>query len=187
MTATRRHILAAGAGLLAAPALLGTARAQRQPGTLRFVPEFDLPSIDPIVNTALPTNQQLFLGEGNNGVDSKVILGEGTTAVQQTIAGLGSNNTDPDCRIVGGASTNSTLTLNLSGNVTFTRPFGGGGTNENNLQLVKSGVGTLTLSTNNSTHTGTTTVNGGALLVNSTITSSPFIAAAGELNPPAVL
>lgn len=61
MTATRRHILAAGASLLAAPALLGTARAQRSPGTLRFVPEFDLPSIDPIVNTALPTNQHGYM------------------------------------------------------------------------------------------------------------------------------
>ena len=43
MTATRRTVLAAGAGLLAAPALHGLARAQGRAGTLRFVPEFDRP------------------------------------------------------------------------------------------------------------------------------------------------
>ena len=61
MTATRRAVVAAGAGLLTAPALVGGTRAQPQAGTLRFVPEFDLPSMDPILNTALTTNQHGYM------------------------------------------------------------------------------------------------------------------------------
>lgn len=132
-----------------------------------------------LVDNALPPQHRLFLGEGNNAVDSKLFLGEGATAVQQTVGDIGSNNTDPDCRIVGGASSNSTFTMDLSGNATFPSPFGGAGANENNLNIVKKGVGTLTLSATSSTYTGTTTVSGGTLLVNGFILSSAFGVQAG--------
>lgn len=60
MNSTRRTLLAVAGTTLAAPAFIGRASAQR-PGTLRFVPEFDLPSLDPIFNTALPTNQHGYM------------------------------------------------------------------------------------------------------------------------------
>ena len=133
-----------------------------------------------LVDNALPANQPLFLGEGNNAVDSKLILGEGGTPVQQTVAGIGSNNTDPDCRIVGGATSNSTFTMNLPGNATLAAPFGGGAANENNLNIVKSGIGTLTLSSAlASTLTGTSTVSGGSLYVNTSMATSPLTVQAG--------
>ena len=131
-----------------------------------------------LVDNAMPADQPLFLGEGNNGVDSKLILGDGTTAVSQTVNGIGSNNTDPDCRIVGGATTNSTLTMDLRGNSTLAAPFGGVGTNENNLNIVKANIGTLTL-TGASTHAGTTTVTGGTLLANANIGPSAVTVEAG--------
>ena len=60
MNSTRRTLLAAAGATLAAPAFITGARAQRT-NVLRFVPEFDLPSLDPIVNTALPTNQHGYM------------------------------------------------------------------------------------------------------------------------------
>jgi fibronectin-binding autotransporter adhesin len=133
-----------------------------------------------LVDNALPADQPIFLGEGNNAVDSKLILGEGSTAVQQTVTGIGSNNTDVDCRIVGGATTNSTFTMNLPGNATFAAPFGGAAANENNLTLVKSGIGALSLTSPlASSLTGTTTVTGGALYVNTNLATSPLTAQAG--------
>jgi len=131
-----------------------------------------------LVDNALPANQPLFLGEGNNAVDSKFILGDGATGVLQTVNGIGSNNTDPDCRIVGGASTPSTFTMDLKGNATLAAPFGGAAANENNLNIVKANTGTLTL-TAASTHTGTTTVSGGTLLANASIAGSAFTVQSG--------
>jgi autotransporter-associated beta strand protein len=131
-----------------------------------------------LVNNALPVNQQVTIGEASNNNVSKLILGEGSTPVQQTIAGLVVNNTFAGSCIVGGATTNSTLTLDLRGNVNYTLPFGGAAANENNLNIVKTGIGTLTLSSG-TTHVGTTTVSGGTLLVNGTSTSSAFIVQSG--------
>lgn len=133
-----------------------------------------------LVDNALPADRPIFLGEGNNAVDSKLILGEDTTPVEQTVVGIGSNNTDPDCRIVGGASSNSTFTMNLPGNATFAAPFGGAAANENNLNIVKSGIGALTLSSPlASTLAGTTTVSGGSLYVNTSMSTSSLTVQAG--------
>ena len=64
---------------------------------------------------------------------------------------------------MGGNAANSTLTLNIASSNTFAGTLGGAGTNENNLTLSKSGVGTLTLSNTANTYTGNTTISGGIL------------------------
>jgi autotransporter-associated beta strand protein len=83
-----------------------------------------------------------------------------------TFTGVGSTFTiyGTGSKIIGGAASYGTLTMNhtsavtLTGNVTL----GGAGTNENNFNLVKAGTNTLTLSGVN-TFNGTTTINGGTL------------------------
>ena len=82
----------------------------------------------------------------------------------QTVAGMQISGTGTLNAIVGGSATLSTLTVNNSGNYTFAGKLGNTGTDENNLALVKSGVGTLTLDSNTSTFTGDITINRGTLV-----------------------
>ena len=99
---------------------------------------------------------------GNTTTSGKLVLGNGT-ALSQTLAGL--TITGLGGAVVGGAAANSTLTLNIAtGTNTFGGNLGGNGTNENNLALIKSGAGNLTLSAD-STYIGGTTLNGGILSV----------------------
>ena len=67
-------------------------------------------------------------------------------------------------KILGGAATYGTLTMNQSSSLAITSnlTLGGAGTNENNFNLVKANTTTLTLSGEN-TFAGTTTINGGTL------------------------
>src|SRR5882724_11657657 len=61
---TRRAALRAAALAVAAPSLLGKGRAayaQARARTLRFVPEFDVRVLDPIVNTGLSTLQHGYM------------------------------------------------------------------------------------------------------------------------------
>ena len=80
---------------------------------------------------------------GATGTSGALVLGNGT-ALNQTLAGL--TTAGNGGAVVGGAAANSTLTLNSATDSTFSGKLGGVGTNENNLALIKSGAGALTLS-----------------------------------------
>lgn len=126
-----------------------------------------------LVSDTLPATQTVLMAQSITS-NAKWILGDGTP-ITQTIAGLSSTAVAPNSGIVGGAATDSTLTVNQDLNSAFNLPLGGTGTNENRLAFVKSGKGRLTLGAIN-THSGSTTVSGGTLLVNAnTISSSTIV------------
>lgn len=115
-------------------------------------------------NDRLAVGSALTLGSVSNA--GVLVLGDGTNARNQTLAGLSS--TGLGGAVVGNAAANSTLTLAISsGTNTFGGSLGGVGTNENNLTLTKTGTGTLEL-TSASTFTGATNANGGTILVSNT-------------------
>jgi len=108
----------------------------------------------------LATTNAVVLGD--TSTTGRLVLGDGTARNQTlgalTTAGAGGS-------VVGGAATNSTLTLSIpSGTNTFAGTLGGAGTNENNLVLAKSGNGQLFLTTAH-TYTGATNVNAGNLRI----------------------
>lgn len=96
----------------------------------------------------------------NFSSDGKLVLGDTSGTSTQTI-GL-STTSNANNAIVGGNAANSTLTWNLAAATTFAGKLGGDRTNENNLAMVKSGVGVLTLSSVGS-FTGGTTINAGGI------------------------
>jgi autotransporter-associated beta strand protein len=129
-------------------------------------------------DNALPTTTKVILG-GRHDAGGGVYIGTTQTApydqgngklilngYNQELAGLETAGTGTANRVVGGSSTTSTLTLNIADTVTNTYAgyLGGSDTDENNLALVKTGLGTLVLSGNN-TYTGTTTVSQGVLKI----------------------
>ncbi|MCS7304664.1 MAG: autotransporter-associated beta strand repeat-containing protein, partial [Thermoguttaceae bacterium] len=135
------------------------------------------------VNNALPTTTKVILGgrhDAGGGVYIGVTEGNGTLILNgfnQTLAGLETAGTGTINRVVGGSTTTSILTLNIADTVTNTYGgfLGGSGTDENNLALVKTGLGTLVLSAAN-TYTGTTTVSQGVLR----ITTASALGASGS-------
>jgi autotransporter-associated beta strand protein len=109
----------------------------------------------------LPPATTVTLGSGTDS--GKLIIGSSTTARSQTLAGLLTSGSGATNAVVGQASANSTLVLNIaSGNNSYGGLLGGAGANENNLALTKSGAGTLTLSSSN-TYSGNTTISAGTL------------------------
>ena len=111
-------------------------------------------------NDRLPTTTALTLGNGT--ASGKLILGDATTARNQTLAGLTTTGTGTANSVVGAAAANSVLTVNLTSNSTYAGTLGGPGANENNLTLAKSGAGTLIL-TGTNTYIGGTTLTAGSL------------------------
>ncbi len=99
-----------------------------------------------------------------SGVDSgRLVLGGGSE-VRQEIAGLSTNGTGTANAVVGGAANLSTLVMNVaSGTSIFDGTLGGAGLNENNLTLIKSGLGTFVLGAA-STFAGVTEIEGGVLV-----------------------
>ena len=115
----------------------------------------------------LPTTTALTLGSGVNSAIFQ--LGDASGASNQTLASLQTSGTGAANAILGGNATFSTLTVNQSGAATFAGNIGGTSTNQNNLNVVKQGVGSLIVSgTGAGAWTGTTTVSGGKLFIDST-------------------
>lgn len=114
---------------------------------------------------------RLFLGETPDDVQSwgnitlnntmKLVIGGTITAGNISVGGSASA---ANTRIVGNSSTNSSLSL-TGGTINDKVTVGGAGTHENNLNLIKTGSGTLTIASGTHTYTGTTTVNGGTLSI----------------------
>jgi autotransporter-associated beta strand protein len=109
----------------------------------------------------------LTLGSGANSGVFEVGNSASATAIGQTFAGLTTSGTGTDNRVVGGNAALCSLTVDSTNDWTYAGSFGGPGTNQNNLNVTKSGSGKLTL-LSPSTHVGANTVNGGTLLVNNT-------------------
>lgn len=119
-------------------------------------------------------NGTLALGV-NNGVNqtATLTLGDATAntngvlrlnGFSQTLSGLSTAGAGTSNRVTGGSSTLSNLTINNSGASSFAGILGGSGTIENNLALIKTGAGVLTL-TGTSTYTGGTTISAGTIAV----------------------
>lgn len=132
----------------------------------------------------------LILAGGNNrlgaitfslSAGTKVILGDAAGTSAQSIGSIGSVATSS---IVGGnAAANSALTFSSATNQTYLGKLGGDLTNENNLNLVKTGLGVLTLSQANSFVGGTTLSAGGITLGNSRALGTGAVTlTAGTLN-----
>lgn len=85
----------------------------------------------------------------------------GTTTSDQTITDL---SAVAGAFLVGGNSSVSTLTINQNTNTSYLGLIGGAGTNENNIAIVKMGLGTLTLGATASTFTGGLTIKAGTVV-----------------------
>lgn len=117
-------------------------------------------------NNRLPATTVLTLGGqapgivGSDLASGRLIL----NGVDQELAGLATLGSGTNNRVVAGAPTVSTLTINAASNQTYTfaGSLGGPNANENNLVLVKRGLGTQILS-GASTYTGQTIVAAGVL------------------------
>lgn len=114
--------------------------------------------------SALGTSQSVVLG---GGATSGVLqLGDSSGPLNLVLTSLSSQGAGTANQIVSGNAGMATLTLDLAATSIFAGNIGGAGANEANLNLVKSGAGDLTISgTGTSTYTGTTTVSGGKLFM----------------------
>lgn len=148
-------------------------------------------------------NGRLILSGGDNrlsalggfgfgsGANSGVVqLGDAVAASNQTITSLAITGTGTANAIVGGFTANSVLTINNTANIAVAASpiFGGSGTNENNLALIKSGAGSLSLSQSN-TFTGNVDLVGGALILtnnNSLGGGSKTVTISGTTNAPSL-
>lgn len=122
-------------------------------------------------NNALASSAVVTLGSGASS--GRLVVGTSSSAVNLTITGLATSGTGTANAVVGGNAAMSTLTILDSGSYTYNGVFGGAGTNENNINIVRagSGSGTTTL-TGNSTTTGTVSVQTGTISVGSVATGS---------------
>jgi autotransporter-associated beta strand protein len=107
-----------------------------------------------------------------------IVLGtafDGDTATFGNLSGSGQVRID-----WGSTTATRTLSLNQTGNTTYSGVMGYlGSFAGRTLNVIKNGAGTLTLSGAN-IYTGTTTINGGALLVNGSVATGAVTVAAGS-------
>jgi autotransporter-associated beta strand protein len=111
---------------------------------------------------------QTALTLGNATTSAVLQLGNANGASNQTFTSLTTSGTGTANAIIGGNAAFSTLTINQSTNTQFEGNIGGTGANQNNLNVIKSGVGELTISgaaAAGAAWTGTTAVNGGKLFI----------------------
>ncbi len=103
---------------------------------------------------------------GNLSTSGLMILGDSNGAVSQMVASLTTSGSGSNANaVIGGASTISTLTINNGSLDIYGGALGGGSTIPNNLAIVKSGAGTLTLSNSTNSYSGSTTINTGIVNV----------------------
>jgi autotransporter-associated beta strand protein len=116
------------------------------------------------------TAGNVILSGGNNRlpVGSSVILSSGTllqlNGISQTLTNVSSASTGGS--VVGGSAVLSTLTITNAGADAYAGNLGGPSVNQNNLALVKTGAGLLTLS-GQLTYNGSTTISAGSVLASS--------------------
>ena len=151
--------------------------------------------------TTIGNGRVVLNGGASNrlSASTSLVLGSGTTsgvlqlgdsvggASGLVVSSLATSGTGTTNAIVGGGGTASILTVNQSGITTYAGSLGGTGTNENNLGLVKSGTGSLTLSGAVISYTGPTTVSAGTLNITGSsaaalTTSGVTVAAGATLN-----
>ncbi len=113
-------------------------------------------------NNRLPVTTVLTLGaDATAGV---LQLGNGSGAADQTVSEISnSGSAGAGNKIIGGDSAVSVLTVNQTTQTDFSGSIGGTGTNENNIGITKSGVGSLTLSGSTLTFAGPLSVMAGDL------------------------
>jgi autotransporter-associated beta strand protein len=91
------------------------------------------------------TTSVVTLGLATPTVTSGILqLGDSEGAVNQSITSITTPGNESN-KVVGGHSSNSTLSINNTTTVTYNGSFGGAGTNHNNLSLTKAGTGLLAL------------------------------------------
>jgi autotransporter-associated beta strand protein len=112
---------------------------------------------------------------GTNAIAGLTIWSGGSYYVAQSDAGLLAFNG----AISSGVSGTRTVTFQGSGNFALTGGMANGTADQ--LNLAKAGTGVLTFSTTTATYTGTTTVSGGTLLVNSSTGTNTLTAASGGI------
>lgn len=103
-------------------------------------------------NNRLPIGTSLTLGIGSvsNGATitgfGKLILGNSSGAINQTLAGLNCDGSAAGCSVLGGyPAAKSILTVSNTQDCFFAGTLGGSAAPDNHLALVKSGAGKLTL------------------------------------------
>jgi MYXO-CTERM domain-containing protein len=111
------------------------------------------------------------------GNDGKLVLGDAAGTSAQRIGTISASSTGS--AIVGGNAANSALTFGLAADGSFAGKLGGDATNENNLSVIKSGAGILTLSSANTFTGGTTLSAGGITLGNAQALGTGAITLAG--------
>jgi fibronectin-binding autotransporter adhesin len=115
------------------------------------------------------------LGNSTSNSSGVLVLGDGSTPVNQVVTKLTNLGTGTGNAVYGGNSSTSTLSINYvvtTGTDSYSGALGGSGTNENQLALIKLGIGTVALGGTNNTYTGSTTVSAGTLVNNGDIAFS---------------
>jgi autotransporter-associated beta strand protein len=117
-------------------------------------------------------NSGLNVVLGTAGTAATLKVGSTTAATEAIIGGL-SNGAFAGSKVVGGLAAISTLSIGpVGGSHTFSGALGGGGANENNFNLVKTGAGTQIIN-GAATYSGTTIVREGTLQLGSLSTFTP--------------
>jgi len=127
---------------------------------------------------SLASATAVTLGNSTGNTSGVFELGDGSNLVNQTVSGLSTSGSGSSNAVIGGNSSASTLTVNNNSADTYGGVIGGPTGNQNNINLVKSGSSTLTLSGAN-TYTGTTQVNAGVLSVTGSLGSGTAVTVGG--------